>query len=169
MSRPLRVLALLLPIASVCAEALAIDLPKRKSGLWDIKISRASTNRPSQAMQMCIDQQTDDMAQQLGESVASQACSKQKIHREGDRIVADSVCKLGDTTATSRTVLTGKFDRTYRGEIRTKYDPPLMGRSENLTLIEAKWVGPCQPDQKPGDMIMPNGMKINIRQMQSKP
>jgi hypothetical protein len=41
-----------------------------------------------------------------------------------------------------------------------------MGTSENLMLIDARWTGPCQPDQQPGDMIMPNGMKINIKQLQ---
>jgi hypothetical protein len=161
--------ALLLPVEALCADAPTIAFPKRKSGLWEINISRASMHRPPQAMQMCVDQNTDDIAQQFGESVASQACTKQKIRREGNRIVADTVCKLGDTTATSRTVFTGRFDRAYHGEIRTKYDPPLMGRSENLTQIDAKWIGPCLPDQKPGDILLPNGMKINIRQMQSKP
>jgi len=78
------------------------------------------------------------------------------------------VCKIGDTTATSHTVFSGEFDRTYHGEIRTKYSPPLMGKGESVTLVDAKWTGPCQSDQKPGDMIMPNGMKINIHEMQQQ-
>lgn len=155
-------------LATLCSSALAVDLPKRKSGLWDIKVSRTGSNRPPQAMQMCIDQKTDSMAQQLGESVAREACSKHEIRREGNKVVADSVCKIGESTATSRTVFSGDFERTYRGEIRTKYEPPLMGRAEGLTLIEAKWIGACKADQQPGDMIMPNGMKINVKQMQIK-
>jgi hypothetical protein len=166
MTKQLGSIALLVAVIALAAEALAIDLPKRKSGLWDIKISRTSTKHPPQTLQMCIDQKTDDMAQQMGENVARQACSKQQIRREGNKIVGDSVCKIGETTATSHTVFSGEFDRAYRGEIRTKYSPPLMGTSENLTLIEAKWIGPCQADQEPGDMIMPNGMKINIKQLQ---
>jgi hypothetical protein len=117
---------------------------------------------------MCIDQKTDNMAQQMGESVAREACSKQQIRREGNKIVGESVCKIGETTATSRTLFSGEFDRAYHGEIRTKYSPPLMGKDENVTLIDAKWTGPCKDDQKPGDMIMPNGMKINIHEMQQQ-
>jgi hypothetical protein len=166
MTKQLGSIALLLAAMVLAAEAWAIDLPKRKSGLWDIKISHASTKRPPQTLQMCIDHTTDDITQQMGESVARQACSRQQIRREGNKIVGDSVCKIGETTATSHTVFSGEFDRAYHGEIRTKYSPPLMGTSENLTLIEAKWTGPCQADQKPGDMIMPNGMKINIKQLQ---
>jgi len=169
MTRQLGSITLLAMLIPWGAGALALDLPKRKSGLWDIKISRASSNRPSQTIQMCIDQKTDNMAQQMGESVAREACSKQQIRREGNKIVGDSVCTIGDTTATSHTVFSGEFDRAYHGEIRTKYSPPLMGKSENLTLIDARWTGPCQADQKPGDMIMPNGMKINIHEMQQKP
>ena len=32
--------------------------------------------------------------------------------------------------------------------------------------IEAKWTGACKPDQKPGDVIMGNGMKMNVSDMQ---
>ncbi|HXX11642.1 MAG TPA: DUF3617 family protein [Burkholderiales bacterium] len=166
MTKQLAPIVLLTAVAALAAEALALDLPKRKSGLWDVKISRASAKRPPQTFQMCIDQSTDDIALQMGESFSRQACSKQQIRREGNRIVGDSVCKIGETTATSHTVVSGDFDHTYRGEIHTKYSPPLMGTSENLMLIEGKWAGPCQPDQQPGDMIMPNGMKINIKQLQ---
>ena len=170
MTKRLGSITLLAMLISWGAGALALDLPKRKSGLWDIKISPASSNRPPHTIQMCIDQKTDNMAQQMFESRARGACSAQQIRREGNKIVGDSVCKIGDeTTATSHIVLSGEFDRAYHGEIRTKFSPPLMGKSENLTLIDAKWTGPCQADQKPGDMIMPNGMKINIREMQEKP
>ena len=31
--------------------------------------------------------------------------------------------------------------------------------------IEAKWLGPCKADQKPGDMIMGSGMKMNINDL----
>ena len=169
MTKQLAPIVLLTAVAALAADALALDLPKRKSGLWDVKISRASAKRPPQTFQICIDQSTDDIALQMGESFSRQACSKQQIRREGNRIVGDSVCQIGETTATSHTVFSGEFDRAYHGEIRTKYSPPLMGKNENLTLFDAKWIGPCQADQKPGDMIMPNGMKINIREMQQKP
>ena len=33
--------------------------------------------------------------------------------------------------------------------------------------IEAKWLGACKADQKPGDMIMAGGRKMNIRDLQN--
>src|SRR5262249_15536558 len=166
MTNQLAPIALLAAVTVLAADALALDLPKRKSGLWDVKISRSSAKRPPQAFQMCIDQSTDDITLQMGESVSRQACSKQQIRREGNRIVGDSVCKIGETIATSHTVVSSDVDRGYRGESHTKSPPPLMGTGENVMVIDAKWIGPCQPDQQPGDMIMPNGMKINIKQLQ---
>ena len=37
---------------------------------------------------------------------------------------------------------------------------------DSTTTIEAKWLGACKPDQKPGDIMMPGGMKMNIKDMQ---
>ena len=33
-------------------------------------------------------------------------------------------------------------------------------------MIEAKWLGACKADQKPGDIMMPGGMKMNIKDME---
>ena len=33
-----------------------------------------------------------------------------------------------------------------------------------MTKIEAKWLGACKPDQRPGDIVMPGGgFKINVK------
>ena len=45
---------------------------------------------------------------------------------------------------------------------------PGLEATTNMT-IEAKWAGPCKADQKPGDMIMSNGMKMNIRDIPNLP
>jgi hypothetical protein len=89
-------------------------------------------------------------------------CSKSNIRREGGAIVTDSVCKFGTTTATTHSVITGQFDSAYKVETRSTYDPPMAGMKEGSAVIHARWVGPCKPDQKPGDMILPSGVKINV-------
>ena len=37
---------------------------------------------------------------------------------------------------------------------------------DSVTTVEAKWLGACKADQKPGDIMMPGGMKMNIKDMQ---
>jgi hypothetical protein len=38
-----------------------------------------------------------------------------------------------------------------------------MGRSQSKMVITARNVGPCKPGQRPGDLIMPNGQTMNMR------
>src|SRR5262249_20051242 len=43
--------------------------------------------------------------------------------------------------------------------------PGASGDGTSNMTIEAKWLGACQADQKPGDMILANGRKLNINDM----
>jgi hypothetical protein len=94
--------------------------------------------------------------------VGTLSCSKQEIRREGDRIVAESVCRIGESTATTLMVFSGSFDSGYRAEVRSTYAPPLLGLSEGSARVDARWIGPCPPAQRPGDMTLPNGTTINL-------
>jgi hypothetical protein len=137
----------------------AADLPKRKSGQWEIATSQPG-GPPGPVAQMCIDEKTDDMTRQLAAGAVT--CSKQDIRRDGDRYVAESVCKIGDSTATTRTVISGNFTAAYQADIEAKYSPPLMGMSEGRSTVSARWLGPCRAGQRPGDITMPNGTVINL-------
>jgi hypothetical protein len=39
------------------------------------------------------------------------------------------------------------------------------GRDSSMTL-EAKWLGACKADQKAGDIVMPGGLKMNVKDME---
>jgi hypothetical protein len=152
----------LLGIFCLCANAQAFDFPKRKSGLWEIETLASARPGAPQKAQMCIDQKADDALNQMGTSMTKDMCSKRDLRQEGDAIVSDSVCKFGGSTVTTHAVVTGKFDSAYQVETKSTYDPPMSGLKEGAAVIKARWLGPCKPDQKPGDMILPNGMKFNI-------
>jgi hypothetical protein len=156
------------------SSVLGQDFPKRKSGLWQIQTSSSNAGRAAgQAhtadVQMCIDEKTDNAVQQQAAGMTKQNCSKQDIKKSGGQIVVDSVCKFGQTTATTHSVFTGSFDSSYKVETKSTYDPPLMGMKEGGATIEARWLGPCKPDQRPGDMILGNGMKINMNDVKGGP
>jgi uncharacterized protein DUF3617 len=143
-------------------QAHAFDFPKRKSGLWEIETSSSAQAGVSHKAQMCIDQKSDDALNQMGSGMTKDMCSKSDVRREGGNIVLDSVCKFGTTTATTHSVVTGQFDSAYKVEMQSTYDPPMNGMKQGSAVIHARWISPCKPDQKPGDMILPNGTKINI-------
>ncbi len=148
-----------LALAPITAHAI-VDLPKRKSGLWELKMAGAAMGGQAMAMSVCIDQANDNALQSTGERMAKDRCSKMDIRREGGRIVTESVCKLDQTTATTRGVFTGDFTTVYKAEISNRYDPPMMGRTEDRMTIDARWTGPCKAGMKPGDMVMPGGIVI---------
>ncbi|RIX75487.1 DUF3617 domain-containing protein [Acidovorax cavernicola] len=152
--------------------ALAIDYPARKPGLWEIQTGEggATTAKaaPGQTIQQCIDAATDKAMREMGQGMGKDMCSKQDLRLEGVKLVIDSVCKIGSSTATSRAVMSGDFSSAYRVESKSTYNPPLMGRTEGTSVIDAKWVGPCKPGQKPGDMVMANGMKMNMLDAMAK-
>jgi hypothetical protein len=154
--------ALLLIGALVCLPVQAFDFPKRKSGLWEIETLSAARTGAAPKAQMCIDQKSDNALNEMGSGMTKKMCSKSNIRRDGNVIVSDSVCKYGESTITTHSVVTGRFDSAYKVETRSTYDPPMNGMKEGAAVIQARWTGPCKPDQKPGDMILPNGMKINM-------
>ena len=146
--------------------ATAADLPRRKSGLWEVTAAQANS-APAPAGQLCIDEKTDDLARQLGQGAMD--CSRQDIRSEGGGYVIDSVCRLGDTTATTLARISGSFESAYQVDIDSKYEPPLMGMREGRATVRARWLGPCKPGQRAGDMTLPGGMTINIFDARNAP
>ena len=159
-----RCLPALVLAVSFAGPAAAIDLPARKPGLWEIKMVLENSQVAPPAMQHCIDAATDKLLHEKF-SVGQESCSKHDISRSGSTIVVDSSCKFGNMATTTHAVFEGDFDSSYTVNVSTTLDG---GVRKNMTM-QAKWLGPCKPDQKPGDIEMPGGMKMNILDMPKTP
>jgi hypothetical protein len=62
MPRQLILIASLLVFAApALAPALALDMPARKAGLWEIKMNFEGRNLPAQVVRHCVDQATDKL------------------------------------------------------------------------------------------------------------
>ena len=162
--------ALLAAVAGGSAAAASPDYPPRKPGLWEMNMAQPDDPKAKpHVVQQCIDARTDAAMREMGQGMSRDACSKQDTRKEGGKIVVDSVCKLGATTLTSHAEISGDFGSSYRMESHTVYDPPLAGRAKGTAVVEAKWLGPCRANQKPGDVIRPDGRTMNFMDMQSIP
>ncbi len=148
--------------------AASFDPPRRKSGLWEIKVS-SDHSKGMPALQQCIDEKSDDLMKNEMPGGESLTCSKNEVRKEGDRIISESVCKLNGSTAKTRAVFTGRFDSAYKADIKSTYEPPMQGMREASTAIEGKWLGPCNPGQKPGDVSIPGMPNMNLRDMMKGP
>jgi hypothetical protein len=83
-------------------------------------------------------------------------------------MVVDATCNVGGMTSVSHTEINGDFNSAYTVKVSSKNTSAPAGvPAESVTLMEARWTGACAADQKAGDMIMPGGVKINIKDMQA--
>lgn len=146
----------------------AIEMPARKPGLWELKIMIERPGVPAQTMQHCVDAETDKLMNANFGNMRSEMCAKQEMKKVGATIVVDSVCTVGQATMTTHAVVTGDFNSAYTVKVNSKRTggTAAPGTPDETNInIEAKWAGACAADQKPGDMILPGGRRVNIRDM----
>ena len=141
----MRIPVALLILCIAAPAALAQDAPRRKSGLWEISMSSPQMPKPMVTTQ-CVDEKTDDFGK--GSAKGKEKCSKQSVRREGGNVIVESVCQLEGTTATSRGVFSGDFANSYKGELVTKFSPPLHGMAESKMSFQGRNTGPCPAGKK---------------------
>ena len=147
--------------------AVAEDLPVRKSGLWEIQ-SAITGQASGNTMKQCIDAASDAKMMRMGKDMGKQVganCAKNEFRKANEGFISESDCTIDGTRMVSRTVFFGDFNSAYTGETTITYEPPVMGTSEQKMTVSAKWIGPCEAGQQPGDIILPGGIKMNIYSM----
>ena len=148
-------------------DAGAVEMPIRKPGLWEMKVLRTGSSLPEMTMQHCTDETTDKEMSTTFSPMAKEMCSKQDIQKTATGYVSDSVCKVGAMSITSHSDINGDFNSGYtvKSTSHNEGGPANVPR-DSTTTVEAKWLGACKADQKPGDIVMPGGMKMNVKDME---
>jgi Protein of unknown function (DUF3617) len=166
MTRKLAAWGALCLLAVVAADrARAEDLPIRKAGLWEIKLAHTASPLPSLSMQHCTDETVDKDMNNMVSPMAKQICSVQDVQKTATGYVSDSVCSIGGVSVSSHSEISGDFNSAYTVTTISHSDLGSKGVPRDaVTKIEAKWLGACKPDQKPGDIVMPGGgFKLNVK------
>lgn len=155
-----------LALLAAASAAGAQDFPKLKPGLWEVTTTsnrrEGAAPRPTS---MCLDDSVQQDMYRMSTGMMAGMCSKHDIKVAGGKVTSEAICDLGGTKMQSRAVMTLTGNTAYRTEAHATFDPPMMGTRESTTVIEGKHVGACKPGQKPGDMILPGGQTMNMRQM----
>lgn len=156
-------LSLATSLVALTPAAYADDFPLRKPGLWEISMNMGQGS--PHVSRTCIDAATETRMRSMGEADMSGLCSRKDLHRSGDTLTADSVCRIGSSQVTSHAVTTMTGDAVYSTVTTMHYDPPAFGGiADAKTTQDAKWLGPCPSDMQPGDMIV-DGHKMHIPTM----
>ena len=148
----------------------ADGLPKRKPGLWEIVGTSDRHEGAPQTTRMCTDDKTQDLLSRLSDQVGKNKCSKRDVQNQGTQVVTDSVCTIAQSQVTSHTVMNFDSTTSFTIQMHSHFEPALFGKTESNSTQSGKWVGPCPADLKPGEMVSPNGVRINLNTvLESKP
>src|SRR6516225_3490068 len=140
--------------------ALSSELPSRKPGLWEVKTSIENVNAPARVIRQCIDAATDQMLQSIAGPFNPASCPERNVQSSADSTTIDFKCTVGGKPATAHSLITGSLDRAYTRTVTAQGDKSVVG-SMTMTM-EGKWLGACAADQRPGDIVLGNGVKINV-------
>lgn len=153
---------------AITAPALAdtVQLPIRKAGLWDIKMEHEGTKLPEMTIQQCTNEAVDREFTSEFAPAAKHSCSKSDIQKTATGYVSDSVCTVAGTTVTSHTETSGDFSSDYTVKVTSHSEGGKLGARDSKMTISAKWSGACKEGQKPGDVVMPGGFKMNVRDLE---
>jgi Protein of unknown function (DUF3617) len=146
------------------AKAGAGELPIRKAGLWEMKIIKTGSTLPAMTMQHCTDETTDKEMSTAFAPMSKEICSKKDVEQTAAGYTSDSVCSVAGVSMTSHADISGDFNSAYTVKTTSHREGgPAALPTDATTTIEAKWLGACKADQKPGDIVMPGGFKLNIK------
>jgi Protein of unknown function (DUF3617) len=146
--------------------ASAIEMPTRKAGLWEMKMVRTGSPMPDMTMQHCTDETTDKAMSSGLSPMSKDICSKNDIQKTATGYTTDSVCTVGGISVTSHSETTGDFNSAYAVKVTSHSQGGPSGPRDTTMTVEAKWLGACKPDQKPGDIVMPGGRTMNVKDME---
>jgi hypothetical protein len=146
--------------------AAAAELPIRKPGLWEIKIKLTGGAAPTAMMKHCTDETIDRQMSTMFNPLAQQPCPSNDIQKHPDRYTIDSVCRADNKSVTLHSDITGDFTTSYMvvTETKTQEEPDSEPAVTNMTL-EGRYLGPCKAEQKPGDVVMAGGLRVNLKNM----
>jgi len=151
-------------LLAVASTTPAQEFPKLKPGLWEVNMTTGKREAP-RLTTMCLDDSVQREMYTMSTGMMAGMCSKHEIKVAGNKVTTIANCDLGITKMQSQAMMTLSGNTSYHTEARATFDPPLNGAKESTSIIDGKHVGACKPGQQPGDMTLPGGQTINVRQL----
>lgn len=163
MRYPLVGLALGLALAATQCAAQApapkSPLPARKSGLWEVTLgSSAPGPRQGQTLLQCTSAGAEPVML-MAIVPAQENCRKVKVERRAKGYGIQTECYMHGNRVEARMELAGDLQSAYKGSFSVN-PPPAPGAAP--AVFEGRWLGACKPGQRPGDMVLPNGITVNV-------
>ncbi len=136
-------------------EAGAQAPPHQRPGLWQTDMVQGG--RPMQ-IKSCVDEASEARTSVFGASIRkTNNCQQQQLsHNPDGSWTSVSTCTIAGHARTSRVDISGDFSSKIKMSMRS---PPSAPPEMTMTVT---WIGPCGAGMRGGDVIMSNGMKMNV-------
>ena len=146
--------------------AAQAQMPTRKAGLWETTMSGTSSLAAEGGgkVKQCIDAATDRAA--MSGVMAAKACQQSGVVKTATGYELEATCKFGEMTSKSKSVITGDFNSKVTIQVTSLISTGGGPAKESKTILESRFIGPCEAGQKPGDIIMPDGKVIKTPSVQ---
>ncbi len=145
-------------------------LPARQPGLWQTTVTEDGSEDTPQDLQICIDAQTDRHLGILGNDLSGDTC-KRTVSRTSDGWGLLAECDMGSGgTYQYSGSITGDYASDYSMKLRLQVTGASLATMNRVTsyVVTSKRTGECAKDQAPGDVIVNDGLKINLFDMEGK-
>lgn len=122
-----------------------------KAGLWEMKVTAAGMPQ-AQATKVCLGE-TAAGANPFTPPTAGQNCSKNSVTKTATGYDIAMECTANGMTVASNGTVSGDLTSAYKVEMKTKMggaNLPAAAQQEIKTIIDAKYLGDCPADLKPG-------------------
>ena len=136
------------------AGADGLKPPPTKEGLWEthsIQTQQGKTMSDS-TVKMCQSNELTKSMQSNGEELRKKnECTSSVTQPSANTYVEESRCAKGPSPGSVTKVI-----YTHQGDTssHTEMHMTLLGKTETVMLIDAKYVGSCPAGMKPGDLII---------------
>ena len=130
--------------------------PTRAEGLWeiDVRVGSAAPVRVRQCTSRHVDVETF-----MSIVPAQENCRRQVRKQAPAKWQVSTVCTIHEHQAHGDIRIEGDPKQAYRGT----YSVRKPDQSEPETgAFDARYLGPCEPAMKPGEMVLPNRVKIDV-------
>ena len=136
----------------------------RRAGLWEMKVQKHDSGPEFITMQNCTDEATDRETNSTFATRSKEICpNKTKaVQKTATGYVVDFVCSGAGTPRTTHIEITGDYNSAYTMKTTSHREGGAANPPRDATItMEAKWLGSCKADQKPGD-IWVGGFRLTI-------
>ena len=92
-------------------------------------------------------------------------CQERKVRRRGSgadaRYEITTVCYVHDHRVDTQMQLLGDLQSAYHGSFQTRFPKTPLNNTGRM-VFEGRWLGGCAAGQRPGDMLLPSGVTVNV-------